>query len=89
MNGDQELGWYFAHAQNDVNLRILGMFKPFFAWRSLKVMVYSVTLGLMVLDTHGRFSMSLYKGENFGDILFAILHTKPLWKGLYSCFIQC
>ena len=32
------------------------------------------------LDTHGRFSLILNKGDNFFDFLFALLHTKALLK---------
>ena len=34
MNGKQMPGWYFAHVQQDLNLRILRMFEvTFFTWR--------------------------------------------------------
>ena len=31
MNGEQRLGWYFAHAQDDLNPRILRMFEGIFS----------------------------------------------------------
>ena len=35
---------------------------------------------LIALDTLSRFSAILYKGDNYCDFLFALQHTKSLFK---------
>ena len=37
--------------------------------------------GLKGLDTLGRFSVIVYRGDNFCDFLFAFIHTQQLRKG--------
>ena len=39
------------------------------------------SLCLKCLDTHGRFSTIFNKGDNFCDLLFAVLHMVPLQRG--------
>ena len=42
----------------------------------------------MNLDTLGRSSAVVYKGDNFCDFLFALLHIKTLLKGVYLKWIE-
>ena len=47
--------------------------------RQLQITLKALS-GLDILD---KFYATAYKGDNFGDFLFALLHTKPLLKRVY------
>ena len=49
MNGEQRLGWYHAHAQDDLNVCILHMFEDTFSLDMAHIFVYFRDTGQLIL----------------------------------------